>query len=54
MTISIFSVRSLLKQAREANEYDEETIDMFRYGLETVFWELEKLIYFLLAFARNR
>ena len=50
MPISNFFVKLLLRQAREANEYDEETIDMFRYGLETVFWELEKLVYFFLIF----
>jgi len=50
MPISNFFVRLLLKQARATKDYDEDTIDMFRYGMQAVFWEIEKLAYFFVIF----
>ena len=50
MPISNFFVGLLLKQARATNDYDEDTIDMFRYGLQAVLWEIEKLAYFFVIF----
>jgi len=50
MPISNVVISLLLKQAHATDDYDEDTIDMFRYGLQAVLWEIEKLAYFFVIF----
>jgi len=50
MPISNVFIRLLLKRVHATNDYDEDTIDMFRYGLQAVLWEIEKLTYFFMIF----
>jgi len=39
----IFFIPRLLDYLRRETEYDEDDIDMMRYSLEAILWEIEKI-----------
>ena len=51
MPIANFFIRKMLKVFRDLNHYDEDDIDVIRYGLEAFLWEIEKLVYMAVIFA---
>jgi accessory gene regulator B len=48
---NILIYRILLKNIRDLNHYDEDDLDMIRYGLEAILWEIEKFIYLIIIFS---
>jgi len=50
MLISNFFITKILNAIRSETDYDEDDIDMARYSLQVVLWELEKTVYLLLIF----
>lgn len=50
MPIANFFIKKLLGVFRNLNHYDEEDIDVIRYGLEASFWEIEKFVYMTIIF----
>jgi len=46
---NLFIVR-ILDRIRNETEYDEDDVDMMRYSLEAILWEVEKTIYLFLLF----
>ena len=50
MPISNFFIVRILNGIRKETEYDEDDIDMMRYSLQAILWEVEKTIYLLLIF----
>jgi len=51
MPIANFFIARILKAYRELNYYDEDDVDVIRYGLEAFLWEIEKFIYMAVIFA---
>jgi len=50
MPIANFFIAKILKAYRELNYYDEDDVDVIRYGLEAFLWEIEKFIYMAVIF----
>jgi len=50
MPIANFLIVRLLERIRNVTEYDEDDIDMMRYSLQAILWEIEKTIYLFLIF----
>ena len=50
MPIANFFITRILKAYRDLNHYDEDDIDMIRYGLQASLWEIEKLLYMVIIF----
>lgn len=50
MPISNFIIKRLLNSARGLDEYEDDDIDVARYGLQAIFWEIEKNLYFFIIF----
>ena len=50
MPISNIIIKQMLNQIRKVTEHDEDDIDMMRFSMEAVLWEIEKLSYLLLIF----
>jgi len=50
MPIANFFIPRLLDYFRRETEYGEDDIDMMRYSLQAILWEVEKTIYLLLLF----
>jgi len=50
MPISNFFIIRILARIREETEYDEDDIDMMRYSLQAILWEIEKTIYLFFIF----
>ena len=50
MPLSNFLIAKILKQIRLLDLYDEDDIDMIRYSLQAILWEIEKIIILLLLF----
>ena len=50
MPISDFLIRKILNQIRSLNQYNEDDIDMMRYSLQSILWEIEKVIIIFLVF----
>lgn len=51
MPISNFFIPKILKKITALGMYDEDDIDMMRYSLQAILWEIEKLIYLCIIFA---
>lgn len=51
MPIANFFIHRLLVVFRGLNHYDEDDIDVIRYGLEAFLWEIEKFVYMAVIFA---
>lgn len=51
MPISNFFIINILNKIRSLDTYDEDDIDMMRYSLQAILWEIEKAIYLFLLFA---
>ena len=50
MPIANFFIVRILDRIRKETEYDEDDVDMMRFSLEAILWEVEKTIYlFLIA-----
>ena len=50
MPIANFFIRKILKAYKDLNYYDEDDVDIIRFGLEAFFWEIEKLVYLAVIF----
>lgn len=50
MPVSNFFISRILNRIRLLNQYDEDDIDMMRYSLEAILWEVEKVIIMFLLF----
>ena len=50
MPIANYFIVRILNRIRIETEYDEDDVDMMRYSLEAILWEIEKTIYLLLIF----
>ena len=50
MPIANFFIVRILNQIRTETEYDEDDIDMMRFSLQAILWEVEKTLYLLLLF----
>jgi len=50
MPIANFFIIRILNHIRKETEYDEDDIDMMRYSLQAILWEIEKTIYLFLLF----
>ena len=50
MPIADFFIIRILNHIRKETEYDEDDIDMMRYSLQAILWEIEKTIYLFLLF----
>jgi len=50
MPIANFFIIRILNHIRKETEYDEDDIDMMRYSLQAILWEVEKTIYLFLLF----
>lgn len=50
MPISNFFIKVILNQIRSLERYEEDDIDMMRYSLQTILWEIEKVIIIFLVF----
>ncbi|MDR1700640.1 MAG: accessory gene regulator B family protein [Lachnoclostridium sp.] len=51
MPISNLLIKNILGRIRSMNEYDEDDIDMMRYSLQSILWEVEKIIILLILFS---
>lgn len=51
MPISDFLIKRILNQIRALNRYEEDDIDMMRYSLQAILWEIEKVIIIFVIFA---
>jgi len=51
MPVSNLFIKNILNRIRLLNRYEEEDIDMIRYSLEAILWEVEKIIILVLVFA---
>lgn len=49
--VSNFFISRILNRIRLLNQYDEDDIDMMRYSLQAILWEVEKVIIMFLLFA---
>jgi len=49
--VSNFFIRRILDRIRLLNQYDEDDIDMMRYSLQAILWEIEKLIIIFVLFS---
>ena len=50
MPISNFFIVKILNTVRSLGSYNEDEIDMIRYSLQAILWELEKTVILLLLF----
>lgn len=50
MPIADFFIVRILNYIRRETEHDEDEIDMMRYSLQAILWEIEKTIYLLIIF----
>lgn len=50
MLISNFLISKILNQIRLLKHYEEDDIDVIRYSLEAILWEIEKIIILLVVF----
>jgi len=50
MPISNFFIKKILNRIRNETEYNEEDIDMMRYTLQAILWEVEKTAYLFIIF----
>ena len=50
MPIANFFIRIILNRIRKETEYNEDEIDMMRFSLQAILWEIEKTIYMFLIF----
>jgi len=50
MPIADFFIVRILNAIRRETEYDEDDIDMMRYSLQAILWEIEKTIYLAILF----
>ena len=50
MPISDFFINKILTKIRALNCYNEDDIDMMRYTLQAILWEIEKIIIIFLIF----
>jgi len=50
MPIANYFIVRILNRIRRETEYDEDDIDVMRYTLEAILWEVEKTIYLFLIF----
>lgn len=50
MPIANFFISKILKAYRDLNYYDEDDVDVIRFGLEASLWEIEKLVYIAVIF----
>ena len=50
MPISNFFIIRILNAIREKTDYEEDDIDVMRYSLQAILWEIEKIIYLFLLF----
>ena len=50
MPIANFFIKRILNYIRRETDYDEDDIDLMRYSLEAILWEIEKAVYMFLIF----
>ena len=50
MPISDFLIIRILNYIRQETKRDEDDVDMMRFSLEAILWEIEKIIYIFLIF----
>ncbi|MCL1990809.1 MAG: accessory gene regulator B family protein [Defluviitaleaceae bacterium] len=50
MPIANFFIVRILNYIRVETDYDEDDVDMMRYSLQAILWEIEKTLYLLLLF----
>ena len=50
MPIANIFIPRILNKIRIETDYDEDDIDMMRYSLQAILWELEKTIYLIIIF----
>ena len=50
MPIANFFIVRILNHIRTETEYDDDDIDMMRYSLQAILWEVEKTLYLLVLF----
>lgn len=50
MPVSNFFISRILNRIRLLDQYDEDDIDMMRYSLQAILWEIEKIIIIFLLF----
>jgi len=51
MPIANFFIPKILNKIRKETEYDEDDIDVMRYSLQAILWEVEKTIYLIIIFS---
>jgi len=51
MPISDFFIPKILKRIDLLEMYDEDDLDMMRYSLQVILWEIEKIVYICIFFA---
>jgi len=51
MPVSNLFIKNILNHIRLLNRYEEDDIDVIRYSLEAIMWEVEKIIILVLVFA---
>lgn len=50
MPISNYFISKILNRVRLLNHYDEDDIDVIRYSLEAILWEIEKMLILFIVF----
>lgn len=50
MPIADFFIVRILNSIRVETDYDEDDIDMMRYSLQAILWEIEKTVYMVIIF----
>jgi accessory gene regulator B len=50
MPIADFFIIRILDSIRRETDYDEDDVDMMRYSLQAILWEIEKTIYLFIIF----
>ena len=50
MPIANFFIIRILDYLRRETDYEEDDIDVMRFSLQGVLWEVEKLLYLFLLF----
>lgn len=50
MPIANFFIKRIIKAYRDLNHYDEDDIDVIRFALEAILWEVEKILYLAAIF----
>lgn len=50
MPVANFFIQRILETLRDSTRYEEREVDRVRFVLESIFWEIEKLLYLAILF----